>query len=185
LFIRLSQPFLAKSCACSARFFRQGFSLRSNERHTPAPLTARTDSRFPSPRRAFAFHAPLRVAQKAKPQKTQRSDKMQTERAELYFRQGSSDKVYHLQFIILNQDVPEISLNMSSSQEITTMRCVIMTSEASLPVPDSQRLLGGRVLVNAFGQFPNGPIRKSQEFKDISESAMPMPNRNECLGTIL
>src|SRR6266403_466394 len=26
-----------------------------------------------------------------------RSDKMQTERAELYFRQGSSDKVYHLQ----------------------------------------------------------------------------------------
>jgi predicted DNA-binding WGR domain protein len=29
--------------------------------------------------------------------KTQRSDKMQTERAELYFRQGSSDKVYHLQ----------------------------------------------------------------------------------------
>src|SRR6266403_476064 len=28
---------------------------------------------------------------------TQRSDKMQTERAELYFRQGSSDKVYHLQ----------------------------------------------------------------------------------------
>src|ERR1700739_61626 len=29
--------------------------------------------------------------------KTQRSGKMQTERAELYFRQGSSDKVYHLQ----------------------------------------------------------------------------------------
>src|SRR5579859_5715283 len=28
---------------------------------------------------------------------TQRRDKMQTERAELYFRQGSSDKVYHLQ----------------------------------------------------------------------------------------
>jgi bifunctional non-homologous end joining protein LigD len=29
--------------------------------------------------------------------KTQRSEQMQTERAELYFRQGSSDKVYHLQ----------------------------------------------------------------------------------------
>src|SRR6266446_3709745 len=62
----------------------------------PAGLTARTDRRLPPPRRAFAFHAPLRVARRASP-KTQRSDKMQTERAEPYFRQGSSDKVYHLQ----------------------------------------------------------------------------------------
>src|SRR6266481_7549028 len=42
-------------------------------------------------RMTFAFTTPRRFNRRT------RSDKMQTERAELYFRQGSSDKVYHLQ----------------------------------------------------------------------------------------
>jgi bifunctional non-homologous end joining protein LigD len=46
--------------------------------------------------KGFAFYAPLRVAQKAKPQNAKERT-MQTERVELYFRQGSSDKVYQLQ----------------------------------------------------------------------------------------
>src|SRR5712692_1982469 len=61
-----------------------------------APLTARAASRRGPSGRAFAFYAPPRVARRAKPENTKERT-MQTERAELYFRQGSSDKVYHLQ----------------------------------------------------------------------------------------
>src|SRR6266436_2709985 len=51
----------------------------------PAGLTARTDRRLPPPRRAFAFHAPLRVArrQKTKPSKENKS-MQETNKAALF-----------------------------------------------------------------------------------------------------
>src|SRR6266404_6025898 len=58
----------------------------------PAGLTARTDMRLPPPRRAFAFHAPLRVARRAKPNNAkERQNANRTSRAVFparQFRQG-------------------------------------------------------------------------------------------------
>src|SRR5260370_29000825 len=71
-------PFLAKPCACSVRFLCQGSPLRSDERQTPAPLTARTDRRLPSHEGHFAFHALLHVGLESKTQAIQ--SKMQGER---------------------------------------------------------------------------------------------------------
>jgi len=63
--------------------------------HTAA-LTARAAGRGEPRRKAFVFCAAKSAAQEAKTEK-KKERTMQTERIDLYYQQGSSDKVYHLQ----------------------------------------------------------------------------------------
>jgi predicted DNA-binding WGR domain protein len=61
-----------------------------------AALTGRAAWRGEPRRKAFVFCAAKSAAQEAKTEKTKERT-MQTERIDLHYRQGSSDKVYHLQ----------------------------------------------------------------------------------------
>lgn len=63
----------------------------------PAPLTARTARCQPPARKGICFFAQQSAAAQLTKAENTKERTIQTETVELYFQQGSSDKVYHLQ----------------------------------------------------------------------------------------